>query len=98
MLAYQLTIVFIRRHHVHIESLFFGLLGNGTYHIVGFVTGYFQYGYIVRLNNLLDNRNGCPDYFGRFFPLGLVLFECFVTECGARRIESYGDMGWAFPF
>ena len=72
MFGHQLSVIFVRCHHIDFEPFFFRLLGNGTDYIVGFVAGDFQYGDIVCFDNILDNRDGLPDHFRGFFPLCLI--------------------------
>ena len=98
MFGYQLAVVFIRCHHIHLETFFFGLLGNRADDIVGLIARDFQNRDIVSFNDIFDERDRLADIFRCLLPLRLVLFVGFVAESRAFRVEGYCYMGRVFTF
>ena len=90
--AYQLTVVFVRGHHISSDALFAGFGGQGADHVVGLVSRYFQNRNAVGPDNFLYNGYGQTDYLGRFFALRLVLFIRLVPEGGAGGVECHTDV------
>ena len=84
-----MAVVLVGSHHIGGDALPSGFGGERAYHVVGFVAGYFEDGDAVGADDVLYNRYGKTDGFGRFFTLCLVLLVGFVAEGGTRRVEGY---------
>ena len=59
----KLTVVLVRSHHICGEIFLFGHLGERAYHVVGFITFDFHYGYVISLYYLLY------EWYGEFYIL-----------------------------
>ena len=93
MLGNQLRVVLIRRSHIDLKTGFFALHRERADDIVRFETGYLEHGYIHRLQQLFDDRNGFADIFGRLGSLRFVLLISLMAEGTAGRVKSDAYMG-----
>ncbi len=72
MFGNQLAVVFVGRHHINLEALFLGFLGNRADNIVGLKARYFQDRDLVGFNDFFDDWDRLADIFRRLLPLRLV--------------------------
>ena len=91
MFGHQLAVIFIRRHHVHLEAFL-------ADHIVRLVAGYFQNRNIVSLYDFFNDRDGLTDHFRRLFPLCLVLLEGLMAEGRSLRVKGHRYMSRVLTF
>ena len=94
----QLAVVLVGRHHVDLESLKGGLLGDGPDHVVRLVAGNLEDRDAISLDDLLDDRHRLADRLGCLLALRLVSFESLVAEGRAGGIERDSDMCRLLPF
>ena len=80
LVAHQLTVVLVRRHHIRRNPLLAGFGGKSSYHVVGFVARHFENRNTISPYNILYNRYGQADCFGSLFALRFILFESLVAE------------------
>ena len=92
MLGDQLRVILVRRSHIDFKTGLFALHGERTDDIVCLKTGYFKHGYIHRLQQLFDDRNGFADIFGCLGSLRFVLLIGLMAERTACRIKSNAYM------
>ena len=95
---YQLSIVFIRCHHISCDALATCLSSKRTDDIIRFIARYFQDRDAVGTNNIFYNRYGETDCFRGFFPLCFILFVGLMSEGRTCRVERHTNMGWIFFF
>ena len=98
MFGHQLAVIFIRRHHVHLEAFLLRLFGHGADHIVRLVAGYFQNRNIVSLYDFFNDRDGLTDHFRCLFPLCLVLLEGLMAEGRSLRVKGHRYMSRVLTF
>ena len=98
VLAHQLAVVLVGRHHVGGDALPSGFGGQCAYHVVGLVARHLEDGDAVGTDDVLYNRYGEADGFGRLLALGLVLFVGLVAEGGPGRVEGHADVGGVLLF
>ena len=92
MLGYQLPIILIGRCHIHLKTLFLGLMSKRSYHIVCLITIHLQNRNIHSLKQLFDSRY-CPTYIlWRLLSLRLILLKCLMTERRSRRVKRHSQM------
>ena len=96
MFIHELAVVFVGGHHVHVVPFFFGLFGEGSDHIIGFVVVDDEHGDVHGLHDAVDPRNGESDVFGLRLAVGFVGIEFFVAERTSFRIEHHGEVGGFF--
>ena len=88
----ELPVVLVGRDHDGLNALFVSLMSQGADDVVGFVSGHFQDGDAIGLQNLLDDGHRKGDGFRRLFALRLIAGKGFVAEGSAMRIEGDADV------
>ena len=94
----QLGEVLVRGHHIGGISLFFGLLGQCSYDIVGFVTLLYHYRDVHGFQYALDIWHCYANGFRSLVPIGLVFREFLCTAGTPSTIEAHGQMVRPFSF
>ena len=91
MFGHQLAVIFIRRHHVHLEAFLLRLFGHGADHIVRLVAGYFQNRNIVSLYDFFNDRDGLTDHFRR------TSSRCalYCSKASWRKVGPFGSKATA---
>ena len=90
---HELSVVFVRCHHIGVDALPSGFGGQGSDHVVGLIAAHFQDRDAVGPDDVLYNRYGKADGFRGFLALRFVLSVGFVAECRPGRVESHADVG-----
>ena len=93
---YQLSVVFVGRHHVGGDTAPASFGGKGTYHVVGFVTRHLEDGDAIGTYDVLDDGHREADDLGRLFALCLVLLVGLVAESRSGGVESHADVRGIF--
>ena len=95
--SHQLSVVLVRRDHVHVEALPCGAQGHGAYHVVGLEPRDHQDRDVHRPDYLRQGLEGVDDELRRVGTVGLVLRVHLVAESAARRVEGHGQVRGLLP-
>ena len=88
----QLSIIFIGRYHIYFISLLCGLPGNGSNHVVCFISIEFYNRNIKTVNNSFDIRNRIQQIFWRLLPVGLIFCIISMPLSWGVCIKTNGKM------
>ena len=88
----QLSVVFVRGHHICNNSPFLRGFCQCPYDVIGLIPRNLENGDIIGLYELFYDRYRFPDYLGCLFALCLVLLIGLVPECRSLRVEGDSDV------
>ena len=88
----ELSEILVGSGHKHLETMLFGLVCEGAYHIVGLVALAGGDGDVESRYYLADIRQGKLYVFGHGVAVGLVFGKTLVAESGGGQVESHRDM------
>mgnify|MGYP004422077593 CR=1 FL=1 len=95
---HELSVVLVGGEHIGLDALASGSGGKGAYHIVGLEAVGLEHGYMVSLEDVLDDGHARPDILGRLFALCFIVGIGFVAESRSAGVETDSDMSWLFAF
>ena len=91
IVPHELSVVLVGGEHIGLDAHASGSGGKGAYHIVGLEAVGLEHGYMVSLENVLDDGHARPDILGRLLALCLVGGKSLVTE-GLAVVESHSHV------
>ncbi len=91
VVAHQLAVVLVGRHHIDVVARVGTLLRKGPYHVVGLVARHLQNRDAHRLQHPLDIGHRKDDVLGRFAAVGLVVREDFAAEAAPLGVERHAQ-------
>ena len=94
MILYDLAIIFVRCHHVHLKAIGCCAGGQGSNDVIGFVAIQLKNGDVETAYDLFHNRQAVPNVFGCFLACSLVLFVQFIAKRRRGCIEGHPNVRW----
>ena len=98
VVAYQLAVVLVGRHHEDLVSGFDAFLRQGADHVVGFVAFDLQNRNAHRLQHPFHIGDRKQDILGSLGAVGLVLGENLAAETAALGVERHAQQVGPFAF
>ena len=98
VVAHQLPVVLIGRHHINVVTRRNTLLREGADHVVGLVALDLQHRDTHGVEHPFDIRHREEDILGRLGPVGLVFGENLAAETATLGIERHTQQIGTFAF
>ena len=98
VVAHQLAVILVGRHHIDVVTGFDTLLRKGSDHVVGFVTRHFENRNAHRVEHPFHVGYRKQDVLGGFGTVGLVFRKDVAAEAAALGIERHAQQIGPFAF
>ena len=98
VVAHQLAVILVGRHHIDVVTGFDTLLRKGSDHVVGFVTRHFENRNAHRVEHPFHVGYRKQDVLGGFGTVGLVFRKNVAAEAAALGIERHAQQIGPFAF
>ena len=98
VVAHQLAVILVGRHHIDVVTGFDTLLRKGSDHVVGLVTRHFENRNAHRVEHPFHVGYRKQDVLGGFGTVGLVFRKDVAAEAAALGIERHAQQIGPFAF